>query len=82
MPVTQKDRRLENLSSSNSPGSRTRNLGCSVRQSRFIGGARRSRSTVSVMYNPNENVKCHANEDGTGGIDGFTITNDVDLLFE
>jgi hypothetical protein len=41
-----------------------------------------SRSTVSFMYNPNEKVKCHANEDGTGGIDGFTITNDVDLLFE
>jgi hypothetical protein len=40
-----------------------------------------SGSMVSFMYNPAEKVKCHANEDGRGGIDAFTITNDVDLLF-
>jgi hypothetical protein len=41
-----------------------------------------SGSMVSFMYNPAEKVKCHANEDGSGGVDAFTITNDVDLLFE
>jgi hypothetical protein len=39
-------------------------------------------SMVSFMYNPAEKVKCHPNEDGSGGVDAFTITNDVDLLFE
>jgi hypothetical protein len=41
-----------------------------------------SGSMVSFMYNPAEKVKCHANPDGSGGVDAFTITNDVDLLFE
>jgi hypothetical protein len=41
-----------------------------------------SGSMVSFWYNPAEKVKCHANEDGSGGVDAFTTTNDVDLLFE